>query len=713
MRKPRLLGQEALDLDLGVGSFFDAPVDLQHQAAAEDDAVVALLGAREPGLEIALAAEAGEGLRRLGDDGAEGAPQPPPARHGVQQRAREAVVGEAVVDQGPPVLPFDPGDGGAWALRQHPLRLVGARRRQRQHIGLGVPLGVEDVEHQQAAGALHERYPDRVPDVGAGYASGLAREPAPVADLERQQVRKLAPALRLEDRLPAPGRAGDRQAGAHRLLGPVQDGRRLGLEQEPVELVGAEGHEVGQLADRRELRVAEHLDRRHPLPLREVQLGGLDEAREVRDAEDGLVAVAAQEDKDLAVVRAQELERPAAEGLVLLAQGDQPPGPVQQRVRVLALGLDVDGLVVVLGIGDHRQVQALAVGAREAGVAVAAPLHRRAHAVAVAEEDVVAHPDLVAVVDDRRPGQREQEPVHELDPAPVVAQQRSQPVPDPEVDARLAVARVGPVHVVALFVGDHLQRQLVVVAQKQRPLRAVRYGGRLAQDVDDRETVLHPDGHEEPGHEREVERHVALVAVAEIGDRVFGPLVSLRQQHPAGVVLVEMRSQLAQEGVRLGQVLAVRPLAFVEVWHGVQAHAVHAHVEPELHDLDDGLVHARVVEVEVGLVGVEAVPVVGAGDVVPGPVRDLEVLEDDAGVLIALVGLAPDVEVAIGAARLGVARALEPRVLIGGVVADQLVDHAHAPAMCFLDEAVHVTELSEKRIHVGVVGDVVAVVAQR
>src|SRR5439155_14015874 len=149
-------------------------------------------------------------------------------------------------------------------------------------------------------GALYERYPDRVPDVGAGYASGLAREPAPVANLQRQQVRKLAPALRLEDRLPAPGRAGDRQAGAHRLLGPVQDGRRLGLEQEPVELVGAEGHEVGQLADRRELRVAEHLDRRHPLPLREVQLGGLDEAREVRDAEDGLVAVAAQEDKDLA-----------------------------------------------------------------------------------------------------------------------------------------------------------------------------------------------------------------------------------------------------------------------------------------------------------------------------------------------------------------------------------------------------------------------------
>ena len=48
---------------------------------------------------------------------------------------------------------------------------------------------------------------------------------------------------------------------------------------------------------------------------------------------------------------------------------------------------------------------------------------------------------------------------------------------------------------------------------------------------------------------------------------------------------------------------------------------------------EDGLVHGGVVEVEVGLVGVEAVPVVGLGDRVPGPVGRLEILEDDAGFL--------------------------------------------------------------------------------
>ena len=163
-----------------------------------------------------------------------------------------------------------------------------------------------------------------------------------------------------------------------------------------------------------------------------------------------------------------------------LAQRDQPLHPREQRMRVALLRLDVDGLVVVFGVGDDRQVQALPVGAGEARVAVRAPLHRRAHAVAVAEEDVVAHADLVAVVEDRRAGQREQQAVHQLDAPAVVAQQRRQAAPDAQVEAREAVLRVRAVHVVALLVGDHLERQLVVVAQEQRPLRGVRDRRRLA-----------------------------------------------------------------------------------------------------------------------------------------------------------------------------------------------------------------------------------------
>ena len=89
--------------------------------------------------------------------------------------------------------------------------------------------------------------------------------------------------------------------------------------------------------------------------------------------------------------------------------------------------------------------------------------------------------------------------------------------------------REGAVHVVALLVGHHLQRELVVVAQEQRPLAVGRDGRGLRQDVRDREPVLHVDGHEDARHDREVEIHLAFVAVAEVGGGVFRPLVRLRQ----------------------------------------------------------------------------------------------------------------------------------------------------------------------------------------
>ncbi len=136
------------------------------------------------------------------------------------------------------------------------------------------------------------------------------------------------------------------------------------------------------------------------------------------------------------------------------------------------------------------------VGAREPGVAVCAPLHRRAYAVAIADVDIVAHPDLVAVVDHRCAGQREQQAVHQLDPAAILPQQRGQAAPDPQVDARLRVVGIDPIHVVPVLVGYHLQRQLVVIAQEDGPLTALGDRRRLLENVDDGEAVLHVHGHE-------------------------------------------------------------------------------------------------------------------------------------------------------------------------------------------------------------------------
>ena len=99
-----------------------------------------------------------------------------------------------------------------------------------------------------------------------------------------------------------------------------------------------------------------------------------------------------------------------------------------------------------------------------------------------------------------------------------------------------------------------------------------------------------------------VERHVAFVAVAEVGHRVLGPLVGLGEQHAVAVLGVELAAQLLQEGVGLGQVLAVGALALVEVRHGVEPQAVDAHLEPEVEGGEGRLLDRGVVEVEIGLV---------------------------------------------------------------------------------------------------------------
>ena len=164
-----------------------------------------------------------------------------------------------------------------------------------------------------------------------------------------------------------------------------------------------------------------------------------------------------------------------------------------------------------------------------------------------------------------------------------------------------------------------------MVAQEDRPLAVVGDLRGLADDVGDRVPVGLRQRHVHPRHQREVEAHVALVALAEVGAGVLGPLVGLGEQHAVGVVPVELGADRLQDVVGLGQVLVVGSLALDEVGDGVEPQAVDAHVEPHPHDLEHFLEHAGVVEVEVGLVGVEAVPVEGVGDRVPGPVRDFSV----------------------------------------------------------------------------------------
>ncbi len=109
--------------------------------------------------------------------------------------------------------------------------------------------------------------------------------------------------------------------------------------------------------------------------------------------------------------------------------------------------------------------------------------------------------------------------------------------------------------------------------------------------------------------------------------------------------------------------------------------------------------------------GEEAVPEELAPHRVERPVGRLRVDEDDARVLVARVVVAPHVEVAVRALRVG-ARRLEPRVLVARVVHDEVDDDAHPARVRLADELGEVRRRAVLRRDRGVVGHVVAAVAQ-
>ena len=340
-------------------------------------------------------------------------------------------------------------------------------------------------------------------------------------------------------------------------------------------------------------------------------------------------------------------------------------------------------------------------------------MHRRAHAVAIAEIDVIAHADLIAVVDDRRTRHREQQAVHQLDLLAVVFEQWRQAPANAEIQPRPRIPRVHLIHVVAFLLRHHLERQLVVITEEDRPLAVVRYVGRLRHDFGDRMAVLLRDRHVHSRHQRKVIRHMAFVAVAEIIVDILRPLVGLGEQHSIAIPFVDQLANLLDHRVRLGQVFVARPFALAQVGNRIQAEPVDADVEPELHRLENRLQDARIVEVEIGLMAEEAMPVMRLRDFVPCPIRLFGVGENDSRARVLARIVAPDVIVALDRPCRRAARGLEPRMLIRRVVDDQFRNDAQTPAMRFADKMTKILTRSVSRIDVVIIGDVIAVVAHR
>ncbi len=109
-----------------------------------------------------------------------------------------------------------------------------------------------------------------------------------------------------------------------------------------------------------------------------------------------------------------------------------------------------------------------------------------------------------------------------------------------------------------------------MVSQKKRPLRVFGNGFGKLEHLDDGLPVFTPERQIHPRHQRKVKRHLYAFALAEVRQRVLGPLIGLGEQYLARPVTRLDRAAQTFDGVeRLRQVFARRTFAFVKVWHGV------------------------------------------------------------------------------------------------------------------------------------------------
>ncbi len=234
----------------------------------------------------------------------------------------------------------------------------------------------------------------------------------------------------------------------------------------------------------------------------------------------------------------------------------------------------------------------------------------------------------------------------------------------------------------------------------------------------------------------EVEGLVQLVGANVVGGALDGRGPGLGDADPLARVLVEDLAPAAVDLVHAvlveeGHDVVAEQLELVgaaEVGQAggldqavgdVDAEAVHAHVEPEAQDRAELVGDGRVVPVEVGLLGGEQVQVPVAGGAVrvlgAGPGRAAEDGLPVVGRQFALLALAGAEVVAVAQRGAGAVAqgALEPLVLVRGVVGNEVDDDPQPQLVRVPDEGVGVQQGAEHRVHGTVVGDVVAGVRLR
>jgi hypothetical protein len=210
-----------------------------------------------------------------------------------------------------------------------------------------------------------------------------------------------------------------------------------------------------------------------------------------------------------------------------------------------------------------------------------------------------------------------------------------------------------------------------------------------------------------------VKHHLHAIAVgAEVLRHLVHRHVRFGEQDRIALAPGQEVAHLVEELERSASAAAGRCGMLDQERHRIDTEPADAELEPEPHQLQDLLAYGRVRDVEVRLEVVEAMEVVALGLIVPAPHAGLRAGKHHALVRVARLRSAPKVEVAV--LRPGVAaRLLEPRVLVGRVVDDEIDDQTDAMQARLVAERDEVTEIAEPAVDAVEVRDVVAIVTVR
>ncbi|MCY1412369.1 hypothetical protein D9M71_277720 [compost metagenome] len=400
------LGQIRAHFQLRVHPSTDPANHLQHQAAADHHRAVRLLGRQIAHRRIVAQFQAGQLLGGLEDKLTLGRGQTRGRLHALDQGPDEALEAERIGDQADLAAPANPGQGQL--LRQGAADLFLGEEAERHLVaaGLASPGDFDFAEQHRVVRGI-ETHAISNAHLLDGHI--LAGEPAPLGQVLQQGIVFQRTARRLLQQLFHAFFQDQRGEVRHALRRLDVPARHLVFrrQQEPVEAIGRQGQQERQLADGREGTAPEHFHRDHVGVVGKLEFSRLCGPRYVSHAQDDFslaigAGVLADIRQDAPVARRQHGQAATAEGLLLLTHGEQAAIPVEQRMGVARLGLDVDGQVAVERVHDRRQYQARRVSPGKATVAVDRPLRGRAHTVAIAQVDIVAHADFIAVVQGRR-----------------------------------------------------------------------------------------------------------------------------------------------------------------------------------------------------------------------------------------------------------------------------------------------------------------------